>query len=400
MSNKQIKLATGLDAGSSRTRCVISALEDGRIRYLGHGEAEAAGWSKGRLGDPHALAESIRLAVQEAESRAHQLVDSCVVGVGGATVEGGYCRGTYEFGRPREIGQDEIDYAVGRAARVRLEHDRFLLHVFPQDFILDGRAGYRNPRRATATRLEANVHAVTASQREHEAIVDAIHQAHLAVDETVFEPIAAAYASILPEDRNRGVALIDIGTHSTDLVVYDGEALLLAAHMPIWGDHFTRDVAYVFKISYEDAERLKVECGCAMLGLTADNSFIEIPSAEGRPAREARRLELNEILEARAEELFLYIRQEIQRVGMDQNLLEGLVLCGGGSQLNGLADMAERILNCQTRNGLTIGIQNWPRELDTPVWTTAAGLSMYSARIKSRSEQKKRAPGLVGMVLR
>jgi cell division protein FtsA len=400
MTSDKIRLAVGLDAGSSKTRCVISTLENGQLRYRGHGETDGSGWSRGRLADQHALAESMRRAVQEAESRAHLLVDACTVGVGGTTVQGGYCRGVYEFGRPREIQQDDLEYAVERATRVRLEHDRILLHVFPQDFVLDGRAGYRNPRRATAARLEANVHAITASAHEHEALVDAVHQAHLAVEETVFEPVAGAFAAILQEDRTRGVALLDIGTHSSDLVLYDGEAMMLATSLPVWADHFTRDIAYVFKISYEDAERLKQEYGCAMLGLTADNSLIEVPSAEGRPAREARRLELNEILEARAEELFHYVKQEIQKVGMEQNLLEGLVISGGGSLLNGMCDMAERILNCPARNGLTIGIRDWPPELDTPEWTVAAGLSMYSAKLKTRKDTRRRAPGLVGMVLR
>lgn len=401
MSHNKTRLAVGMDAGSEYTRCVIVSLEEGRLRYLGHGEAPSAGWAKGRLADQHALSASMRHAVQEAESRARQLIDGCVVGIGGATVQGGYSRGVYEFGRPREIMQDDLEYAVDRATQVRLEHDRVLLHVFPQDFVLDGRAGYRNPRRATAARLEANVHAITGSVHEHDALVDAVHQAHLAVEETVFEPVAASYASILPEDRARGVALIDIGTHSSDMVVYDGDAMMLATSLPVWGDHFTRDVAFVLKISYEDAERLKTEYGCAMLGLTADNSLIEVPSPEGRAPREARRKELNEILEARAEELFLYVRAELQKVGMDQNLLEGVVLAGGGSMLNGMCDMAERVLNCPARNGLLVdGIGNWPRDLDTPAWTTAAGLSMYSAKLKTRKEVRRRAPGFVGMVLR
>lgn len=400
MAQSKSKLAVGLDAGSEQTRCVITVLEDSQLRYLGHGEAESAGWSKGRLVDPHALAGSLRRAVQIAESRAHQLVDACVVGIGGTSVQGGYCRGVYEFGRPREIEQDDLAYAVDRATKVRLEHDRMLLHVFPQDFVLDGRAGYRNPRRATAARLEANVHAITASSHEHDGLIDAVHQAHLGVEETVFEPVAAAYSSVLSEDRIKGVAILDIGMHSADLVVYDGDALVLATSLPVWGDHFTRDIAYVFKISHEDAERLKQEYGCAMLGLTADYSLIEVPSAEGRPSREARRLDLNEILEARAEELFLYVRSEIQKVGMEQSLLEGIVLSGGGSMLNGLCDMAERVLNCQARNGLAIGIEAWPPDLDTPAWTVPAGLAMYSAKLKTRREIRRRAPGLVGMVMR
>src|SRR5271154_3083316 len=137
-----------------------------------------------------------------------------------------------------------------------------------------------------------------------------------------------------------------MGLHSTDLVVYDGDALLLATSIPIWADHLTRDIAAIFKVTYEDAECLKQQYGCALLGLTSDSSLIEVPSPEGRAPREARRSELIEILEARAEELFIRIRDEVHRAGMERCLLEGLVLTGGGALLNGMWDMAERVLNC------------------------------------------------------
>jgi cell division protein FtsA len=396
----KMQVAVGLDAGSSRTRCVICALEDGRLRFLGYGEAESAGWIKGRLSDALAASQSMRIAIQQAERTAQQLIDSCVVGMGGATVQGAYARGVYEFGHVREIQQDDVTFAIDRATRVRLEHDRMLLHVFPQDFVLDGRAGNRNPRRSTCSRLEANVHAITASAQEHDSLVDAVHQAHLAVEETVFEPIAAAYAAVVPEDRARGVAVVDLGMHSTDLVIFDGEALMLAATLPVWSDHFTRDIAWVLKCSYEDAERMKREYGSAISGQTGENSFIELPSAEGRPPREVPRRDLNEIVEARAVEVFRYVRTEITKAGMDQSLLEGVVLCGGGSLLNGVCDVAESILNCSSRNGLAVGIKDWPEELDNPLWTTVAGLAMYSARLKMRLQAKRRSPGLVGMVLR
>ena len=183
----------------------------------------------------------------------------------------------------------------------------------------------------------------------------------------MFEPMAAAYACLYPEERARGVALLDMGLHSTDLVVYDGDALLLASSIPVWADHLTRDIAAVFKVTYEDAECLKQQYGCALLGLTADSSLIEVPSPEGRPPREARRSELNEILEARAEELFLYVRAELQRVGMERNLLEGIVLTGGGALLNGMCDMAERVLELPGRQRLgRKGIGDWPEELKSP----------------------------------
>ncbi len=394
------RYAVGLDAGSQRTRCVICLLENSRIRLLGFGEAASKGWGKARMSDQGAASESIRAAVEAAERSAQISVDAAVIGVGGSTVDSSNSRGLYEFGRPREIDPGDLGYAVELASRVRLEDDRLLLQVVPQDFTLDGRAGYRNPRGATCARLEANVHVITASTHDHQALVSAVHQAHLEVEETVFEPIAAAYACILQEDRARGVALVDIGAQSTDLVVYDGEMLLRGASLAISSDHFTRDVAFGFNVSYEDAESLKREYGCAIVGLSSDSSLIEVPSAEGRPAREATRRQLNEILEARAEELFLYVRNEFVKAGMEQSLLEGVVLTGGGALLHGMCDMAERVLNCQVRNGLPIGIENWPDHLNNPTWAAAAGLAMYSAKLKMQKEWKKKAPGIMGLVLR
>ncbi len=397
----KVQIAAGLDTGSACTRCVICALEDEYLRFLGAGEVPSAGWSKGRLTDQGALAECIMAAVSEAEHHAQTQVDAVVAGVGGTHIRGANSRGVYEFGRPREVEIEDLSYAVELASRVRLEDDRLLLHVLPQDFTLDGRAGYRKPRRAVCSRLEANVHIVTASFQEHQCLVEAIHQSHLAVEETVFEPVAAAYAAVLAEDRARGVAVIDIGLSSTDLVIYDGDALLLASSLPVWSDHLTRDVAWVLKVSYEDAESLKQQYGCALLGLTSDSSLIEVPSAEGRPPREAHRRELTEILEARAEELFLYVQAELARAGMNgKSLLEGVVLVGGGALLNGMCDMAERVLDCQARNGLAAGIADWPEDYENPLWTTAAGLAMYSARLKTRRTQKHRASGLMGLVLR
>ena len=227
-----------------------------------------------------------------------------------------------------------------------------------------------------------------------------MQRAHINVEETMFEAVAGAYASVLERDRSRGVAIIDIGSHSTDVVVYDGEAAVLSASVPISGDHFTRDIATMFKISMNDAELLKREHGCARLGLTADNTLIEIPSSEGRPPREASRRELNEVLEARAEELFQKVREKLEAAGLENTLSEGVLLCGGGSLLNGMEDMAEVILDCPARKAIPLGLENWPEELNRADWTTAAGLSLYSAKLKTRMEFKRKAPGLMSMILK
>jgi cell division protein FtsA len=396
----RMEIAVGLDAGSAQTRCLILGMEGGRLTYLAHGEVESTGWSKSRLVDQKAFTACVQSAVRRAEMEAHVPVDALVVGIGGSSIDGHNARGLYEFGRPRPVTLDDMAYAVERSEQVRLEQDRAILHLFPQDFTLDGRSGKRYPRGSTCSRLEANVHIVTVSQQEHDSIVAAVQQASYAIEETMFEPVGAAYSALSPDDRNRGVAVVDIGLHSTDLVVYDGEAVLLARSLPISADHFTRDVAVGLTVQYDDAERLKLEYGCAMLGLTSDNSYIEVPSAEDRQPREAPRKQLNEILEARAEELFIYVGSELVTIGMEQKLLEGVILSGGGAMLNGMCDMAERVLNCPARNALPTGIRDFPEELCNPVWATAAGLARYSARLRTKREHRRKAPGLVGILFR
>ncbi len=395
-----MQMVAGLDTGSSRTRCMVLGLENGKIHCLGYGEAPTAGWHKGRVDDQKRLTASILKAVQAAVEPAGVQLESVVVGVGGPPVYGFNHHWPYQFGRPREVDASDLQFAVERAADVNLENDRMILHVCPQDFTVDGRARYHFPRGAVCTRLEANVHLVTTSTLETQAVVSAVHEAHLAVDETVFEPLAGAYASVLQDDRSRGVAVIDIGKQSTDLVVYDGDALVHSRSLPISADHFTKDVAWGFTVSYEDAEAIKCEYGCAMLGLTGDNSIIVVPSADGREPVQAPVRRLNEILEARAEELFLYIEAELRYCGMEQSLVEGVVLTGGGAKLAGMCDMAERVLNCQARKGLAAGIKDYPEECDDPAWTTAAGLAMYAARLRHRGSRRRRAPGLLGLVLR
>ncbi len=393
-------LASGVDAGSWRTRCVVLALEGDYLRYLGHGEARSSGWHKGRVADQKRVSDAIQEAVRAAEQIAEVAVESAVVGVGGPTVYGFDSHWAYRFPRPREVAGDEMAFAIEQAARVSLEHDRMILHICPQFFTVDGRPGFTDPTGVECSRLEANVHLITTSTQETHSVVSAMHQAHIAVEETVYEPLAAAYAAVLPQERSRGIAVVDIGMQSTDLVIYEGDALVHSVSLPVSGDHLTRDAAWGLCIAYEDAEDLKTEYGCAILGLTADNSSIVVPAREQREAREVSRRDLNRILDARSEELFAYVGAEVARVGMERSLLEGVVLTGAATLLNGMLDMAERVLNCQARKGLPLGVKDLPAELNSPEWTTAVGLAMYSARLKIRREKRRRPPGLLGLILR
>lgn len=390
MASKAV-YAVGLDAGSSLTRIVICLLERGRLRFAGYGEAPSKGWTKGCVSDHTALTESLLAAIRDAESRAQipAGLGSAVLGIGGPTINGVNTRGFYELGYPREIGQADVHHAVERASGVVLPPDHLLLHVAPQDFSVDGRPGHRNPCGMIGSRLEAFVHLVTASLHEHQGLIGSANLAHLSIEDTVFEGLAAAYAALLPEDRREGVAVIDIGAHSAELAVYYGEALVFTHSVPICGDHFTKDVAKGLCVSPEDAEWIKLQHGCALVEQTSWNSLIEIPSPSDRGPRQRPRRELSIILESRAVDLFSYVQRELVRVGMDQSLM-GAVLTGGAARLPGLCEVAEQVLNCQAVCGLPTGIRDWPKELDNPAWTTAAGLAMYSARLKLRAELDRR----------
>ena len=195
-----------------------------------------------------------------------------------------------------------------------------VLQMFPQDFVVDDHPGHRDPRKMLASRLEINVHLVTASVQEHNALVGAVNQAHLLVEETVFEALAACYAAVLPEDRREGIAVVDIGAHSTELVVYYGDAMYLASTVRVCGDHFTRDLAQGLCLSFEDAELMKMEFGCAARRSTVRRTSwwnCRTPRQSRAPRTRTRRL-LNQILEARATELFRFVRSELARVGMDR----------------------------------------------------------------------------------
>lgn len=399
MSSKAI-YGVGLDAGSRATRVAIVTLEQGRVRLLGSGKAESQGWMKGRIADQRAVTASIRLALRQAERDAGISVEGAVVGVGGRHVRGANARGVLELGYVREIDQRDVNRVVNRATRVQLLEDRMVLQLFPQDFVVDDHPGHRDPRRMMASRLEINVHLLTASVQEHYALIGALNHAHLAVEETVFEGLAAAYAAVLPEERRQGVAVVDIGCESTQLAVYYGEAMQLASAIPVAGDHFTRDLAQVLCLGYEDAELVKTEYGAAVSGDCAENVSVEVPTPEDRDQRSVQRKLLNQILEARSAELFQLVRAELVRVGMAHALLGGVFLTGAGARLPDLCDVAERVLQCPARYGLTVGVRDWPEEMRNTEWTTAAGLAMYSAKLKVQAERQRESVGWLGKVLR
>jgi cell division protein FtsA len=397
MAGKPI-IAAGLDAGSSQTRLVVCVLEGGRLRLVGCGSAASQGWVKGRIFDQRAVTESILVALSEAEAASGVLLESAVVGLGGPTVRGANSRGVLEMGYLREIEQRDINRVVDRATRVKLQDDSMLLQVFLQDFVVDDHPGHRDPRKMEATRLESNVHLVMTSVQEHTALATAVNHAHLAVEETIFEGLAASYAAVMPEERRQGIAVLDIGAQSTEMVVYFGDAMCLASDLKVCGEHFTRDLAQGLRLGFEDAELVKLEYGSALAESSAANAMVDLPTPENRPHRHAPLRFVNKILQARAEELFGFVASELARVGMEHALGGGVFLTGAAARLPDLCDVAERVLQCQARFGLPAGIGHWPGNMDDPAWSVAAGLAMYSAKLKTQEQRATR--GILGKILR
>ena len=345
MSEKPI-YAVGLDAGSRSTRVAICALENGRLRFLGAGAAASEGWVKSRIANQMAVAESIRLALAQAQANAGVNVGSATVGMAGQTMRGGNGRGVVELGHVREIEPRDVTRAVDRAQRVQLAEDRMILQVYPQDFVVDGYPGHRDPRKMLASCLEFNVHLATVSVQEHNSLIGAVNQASLLVEESVFEPQAACYAAVRPEDRREGIAVVDIGAESTDMVVYYGDSIQRACTIRICGDHFTRDLAQGMCLGFEDAEMVKTEYGAASAQSSLENLHVELPTPEEREPRQARLKSVNLILESRAADLFTLVRAELSQIGMDRALIGGVFLCGGGAQLPDILDVADKELNC------------------------------------------------------
>jgi cell division protein FtsA len=393
---KRVELAAGLDLGSNWTRLCVLSLENGLVRYRTHAAAVSRGWHRGQIADQSAVAATVRQVFDQCSRRAGQPLLSAVVGAGGPGIRCRQGRGVYDFGPRRRVQAEDLVQALKFAAHSPLDPDRTLLQVAPQDFTLDGRPPILHPINVECERLEAHALLITASRQEHQALLSAVQQADVQVEETVFEAMAAAYASILPEERAGGVALLDIGAHGSNVVFYNGDSMLFAAGLPLSGDHFTRDICAVHGLAYEEAERLKLSYGCAHTAPSGDNIIIGLPGEGGRAGKEISRRALVETLEARADQLFEIVETCRRQHARDLPLGEGLVLCGGGALLEGMVQEAERILGCPARLGVARGILDWPDELCSPTWTTAAGLAMYSARLQLKRESAA-GPGLLGL---
>jgi cell division protein FtsA len=371
---------TALDVGTSKVCALVaeSLPEGGGATVLGYGVAPCTGLRKGVVVNIEATVEAIRAAVAEAERSAGVRVGAAVVGEAGAHVRGLNSHGIVAV-RGGEVSPRDVERVIDAARAVAIPLDRQVLHILPQQFAVDDQEGVRDPVGMAGVRLEARIHIVTAAQSYGQNLTKCCERANITPLEIIFEPLASADAALFPEERELGVALLDIGGGTTDIVVFHGGAAMHTAVLPIGGNHLTSDVAAGLRTPLNEAERLKISYGVATNSVVGRDQTVEVPGVGGRSPRVIARRLLGEIIEPRMEEIFTMAQREVLRSGVADSLASGLVLVGGSSLLEGTQELAERIFGLPVRRGLPINLKGMPEDLMKPAYTTAAGLLLHAA---------------------
>jgi cell division protein FtsA len=392
MGNQQTNLLTAIDVGSAKTCVLVAEITDGGLRYRGHGLAESRGSRKGVIVELEKAIGSVQKAVEQAEDIAGVPIEHAVLGVAGAHVRGVNSHGGINLGtRPREIGRDEIRQAVEKARAIPLPADREILHLLPQEFILDDQGGVHDPLGMMATRLEVRVHMVTAAASATQNVVTAVNRAGVHVDDTVFEPLACADSVLRSDERELGVCLADLGAGSTSLIVFHEGAVAHTAVIPIGGDHFTSDLSVGLCTPVAEAERIKKLYGNVIVTLIPEGNEVEVPSVGDRPSRLISQRMVGEILEPRARELFEMIRDNLRHAGMLDLCAGGVVLSGGASRLPGILEIAESVLRRHLRMSWPLPLAKMPSLLAEPEFATVLGMAFYGHRSRvARGQQEDR----------
>src|SRR5271170_2324717 len=380
MSQKPDNLIVVLDVGSAWTRVLAGDLNEGALRYRGHGVVESAGMRKGLIAELAPAARAVKAASEWAEAACRANIDGCVVGVGGPHVRGLNTNGGFELSnRMREISREDVRIAVERARAVERPPDREILHLLPRQFILDEQPGIFDPVGMVGKRLEVDLHIATCSGSALQSTVTCANRAGLEVTEAVLESIAAAEATLSADERELGVCLLDIGAHSSDLAVFFKGAVVHTASVPIGGAHFTNDLAVGLRMPVAQAEDLKRLHGHAVV--TAVPQLAEIEIANPNP-QTLRLRTIAEILEPRASELLRFVRDSLRQGGVIDALGAGCVLTGGGAMLPGLLDVTESQLRVPARTGMPVRLSHMPSELVHPGYATVIGMLLYAHRTR------------------
>jgi len=383
-------LLVGLDIGTTKICVVVARVTEGKVNIIGIGSHPSTGLRKGVVVNMDSTVNSIKKAVEEAELMAGIKIDSCLVGIAGAHIKSFNSNGVVAI-KDKEVRPDDVARAIDAAKAVAIPADRELIHVIPQEYIIDDQDGIRDPIGITGVRLEVKTHIVTGSVSSAQNIIKCCKLAGLNVDDIILGQLASSEATLTPEEKEIGVALVDIGGGTSDIAVFINGAIKFTSVLPYGGNNITNDIAIGLRTPLEEAEKIKKKYGCAFANMIGANETIEVPSVGGRKPRTLMRKTLADIIEPRVEEISSLIYQEIKKSGSERLLASGVVITGGCANLEGIAELAENIFNLPARRGYPIGLGGLVDVVNNPIYATGVGLLVYgfkNSKIRKRGFKK------------
>ena len=386
MPNKSEKeLIVGLDIGTSKVVAIVAKVQDdGELEVIGFGSHPSRGLKRGVVVNIEATVNSIQRAVEEAELMAGCEIHSVYTGIAGSHIRSLNSHGIVAI-RDREVGRSDLERVIDAARAVAIPADQRVLHVLPQEFIIDGQEGIRDPIGMSGVRLEARVHIVTGAASAAQNIVKCVQRCGLEVEDIVLEQLAASYAVLTEDEKELGAALIDIGGGTTDIAVFHDGAIKHTAVIPIAGDQVTNDIAISLRTPTQYAEEIKIKYACALSQLANSDETIEVPSVGDRPPRRLARQTLAEVVEPRYEELFTLVSNELRRSGFEEMIAAGIVITGGSSKMEGAVELAEEVFHMPVRLGMPQYVQGLGEIVRNPIHATGVGILLYA---RNKGEQQ------------
>lgn len=379
MSGKRDNLLVGLDIGTTKICAIVgNATEDG-IEIVGIGTSPSRGLRKGVVINIESTVAAIRKAVEEAELMAGCEIKSVYAGIAGGHIRGFNSQGIIAI-KNREVSSDDVKRVIDAAKAVAIPMDREVIHILPQEFIIDDQDGIREPLGMSGVRLEAKVHIVTGAVASAQNIIKACNRAGLDVADIVLEQLASSESVLSSDEKELGVALVDVGGGTTDIAIFVDGAIKHTSVLSLGGNNMTNDIAVGLRTPMAEAERIKQKYGCCMASLVGKEETIEVPSVGGRKPRVLSRQLLAEILEPRVEEIFTLVNREIVKSGYEDLIASGVVITGGSTILEGMPDLAEQVFNLPVRRGLPQNIGGLVDVVNTPAYATGVGLVVYGSK--------------------
>jgi cell division protein FtsA len=381
MSRRSDKnLVVGLDIGTSKIACLVGEVKaDDRIEIIGLGTHPSRGLKKGVVVDIESTVASIQRAVEEAELMAGCEIHSVHAGIAGSHIRSLNSHGITGI-KEREVVQADVDRVIEAARAVAIPADQKILHILPQEFIIDGQEGIREPIGMCGVRLEARVHMVTGAVSAAQNIVKCIRRCGLEVEDLVLEQLSSSYSVLGEDEKELGVCLVDIGGGTTDLAVFTDGAIRHTAVIPIAGDQVTNDIAVALRTPTQFAEVIKIRHACALAKLAGHGETIEVPSIGERPPRHLSRQTLAEVVEPRYEELLTLLQGELRRSGFEDLVAGGVVLTGGSAKMEGLVELAEEVFHMPVRLGAPQYFVGMQEVISDPIYSTGVGLLIYARK--------------------